>query len=310
MKLLPTKLMPMKPFLPFSIFVSMVIGSTFAMSACTQTTVDIKADDTPMVMERGGEIPSIKSAISCLPDQTALIAAHRGVSENWDMPENSASGLQRLIDEGYLVAEIDVASTKDGTLFLFHDGIWDETSTGKGPISASTDQDLDKILLKSRRGSLASERPLRFTDALDIAENKIYLEIDFKSSASPAEVIDIIQEKDMGDQVVLIAYTSEQAVELQRLAPDMVLSAPGQDKGRGLSPENTLLWMGRDIATVNDKTNTLGYIGMVGRPADTASPGPRRQGKLLVTDFPDEFPPVWGLTSENKAAYQACLTEA
>ena len=153
------------------------------------------------------------------------MAAHRGVSEDWDLPENSASGLQRLIDENYLVAEIDVASTKDGTLFLFHDGVWEDTSTGKGPVSASTSQDLDKILLKSRQGTLASERPLRFGDALDIAKDQLYLEIDFKSSAPKDEVIEIIKEKGMGDQVILIAYTTEQAKELQALAPNMVLSA-------------------------------------------------------------------------------------
>lgn len=260
-------------------------------------------------MAAGNQIAPLRTAIACLPDQTALIAAHRGVSENWDLPENSASGLQRLIDENYLVAEIDVASTKDGTLFLFHDGVWDETSTGKGPVSASTNEDLDKVLLKSRQGTLASERPLRFDDALDMAKNKIYLEIDFKSSAQESEVIEMIKEKDMESQVVLIAYTSEQAEELQALAPNMLLSAPGADNGRGLKPESTLLWMGRSIDTVSTPTNTLAYIGMVGRKNETAQPGPLRQGRLLVTDFPTDFPPIWGLTHESSPAYEACLSE-
>ncbi len=237
------------------------------------------------------------------------MAAHRGVSEDWDLPENSASGLQRLIDENYLVAEIDVASTKDGTLFLFHDGVWEDTSTGKGPVSASTSQDLDKILLKSRQGTLASERPLRFGDALDIAKDQLYLEIDFKSSAPKDEVIEIIKEKGMGDQVILIAYTTEQAKELQALAPNMVLSAPGEDQGLGLKPENTLLWMGRGIDSVTRPTDTLAYIGMVGHLSETTRPGPLRQGKILVTDFPNEFPPIWGLTHDNSGTYETCLSE-
>ncbi|CAM3841230.1 glycerophosphodiester phosphodiesterase family protein [Litorimonas haliclonae] len=298
----------MKPVLTSPLCLSLAFGTVLALTACSQKASQPNTEVSKVNMTAGNQMASIQTAIACLPDEAALIAAHRGVSEEWDLPENSASGLQRLIDENYLVAEIDVASTKDGTLFLFHDGVWDETSTGKGPVSASTSEDLDKILLKSRQGTLASERPLRFDDALEMAKNKIYLEIDFKSSASEFQVIEMITEKGMGDQVVLIAYTSEQAEELQALAPNMLLSAPGEDKGRGLKPENTLLWMGRGIDSISTPTNTLAYIGMVGRKSETAVPGPLRQGKLLVTDFPTDFPPIWGLNQKTSQAYEACLS--
>jgi len=297
----------MKPLTFNPLFISFAMGTVLALSSCSQKTTQPAPDFSAADMTLNSEISSVKTAITCLPEESALIAAHRGVSENWDLPENSASGLQSLIDGNYLVAEVDVASTKDGTLFLFHDGVWEETSTGQGPVSASMAADLDKILLKSRKGTLASERPLTLDAALDLAKDKLYLEIDFKSSAPMSEVIRAINEKEMGDQVILIAYTTEQAAELQALAPNMVLSAPGQDEGRGLNPENTLLWMGRDIASVNNPTDTLGHIGMVGHFSETVKPGPLRKGKLLVTDFPDEFPPILGLTDEKLEVYKNCL---
>lgn len=297
----------MRPLTSNPLYISFAVGAVFALSSCSQMATQPAPDFRAADLTVNNEISSVKTAIACLPEESALMAAHRGVSENWDLPENSASGLQRLIDENYLVAEVDVASTKDGTLFLFHDGVWEETSTGQGPVSASLAADLDEILLKSRKGTLASERPLTLDDALDLAKDKLYLEIDFKSSAPETEVVQAIKQKEMADQVILIAYTSEQAAKLQALAPNMVLSAPGQDDGRGLTPENTLLWMGRDIASVNNPTDTLGHIGMVGRASETARPGPLRKGKLLVTDFPDEFPPILGLTDEKLESYKSCL---
>ena len=298
----------MKSFVPSHLCLVLTMASVIAVSACSQKTGETGLELSVAPLTVKGEIASIKTAIACLPKQAALIAAHRGVSEGWDLPENSASGLQRLIDENYLVAEIDVASTKDGTLFLYHDGVWDDTSTGKGPVSASTTEDLDKILLKSRQGTLASERPLLFDEALSMAKNKLYLEIDFKSSAPEAKVIKAIKARNMGDQVILISYTSEQAAELQALAPNMVLSAPGEDNGRGLKAENTLLWMGRKISTVTEPTNTLGFIGMIDHENETSEAGPLRQGKLLVTDFPSEFPPILGLSHDMSDDYEACLS--
>lgn len=315
----------MKLLLNSSLYTSFALASVLALASCGQKADEQKSDvidtsqkEAPVKNETvktdsentDAGIASIKTAIACLPEQAALIAAHRGISEDWDLPENSASGLQRLMDENYLVAEIDVASTKDGTLFLFHDGVWDETSTGQGPVSATSTYMLNKILLKSRKGTLASERPLHFDQALDMAKDKLYLEIDFKSSAPEAKVIEAIKAKNMGDQVILISYTSEQAEELQALAPNMVLSAPGEDNGKGLKAKNTLLWMGRDIASVTDPTNTLGYIGMIGHKSETAEPGPRQQGKLLVTDFPSEFPPILGLSHDASEAYETCLTDS
>ncbi|MEP1229476.1 MAG: glycerophosphodiester phosphodiesterase family protein, partial [Litorimonas sp.] len=171
-------------------------------------------------------LPPLKAAIECLPKDGAIIAAHRGTSRDWNTAENSISALQKLIKQNYLLAEIDVAGLRDSTMITFHDGVWDDISTGKGPVISTTKESLEKILLKTRKGTYTSDRPPLFEDMLQTAKGKIYLEIDFKSSANMQNVISTIKKYDMSDQVLLIAYTKNQAKKLRNLAPNMLLSSP------------------------------------------------------------------------------------
>jgi glycerophosphoryl diester phosphodiesterase len=243
------------------------------------------------------------SVLKCLPTENALVAAHRGTSRAWDIPENSLEALDRIINHGTLIAEIDVAGLKSGEQILFHDGVWDRKSTGKGPVASSTWDQAEKILLKSFAGTLSSERPPLLTDVLDSAKDKIFLEIDFKSSAKTDIVLKQIRERDMSDQVVLIAYTSQRAKELYNLAPEMIISAPGNDRGRDLNPNKTLLWMGRDISTDLDPTETLGYIGLLGKDdnkSTKASPS-----VFLVSDWPTDHSAIIGDLDNTKM--KSCL---
>ena len=250
--------------------------------------------------------PSFRKVIDCLPDSAALMASHRGTSRNWSVPENSLSGLNRLIVDGYKVAEIDVASTRDGVLFTFHDGVWEDMSTGKGAVARTKYAELEKILLKTRDGRLTSERPPLFTDMLALAKDRIYLEIDFKSSAKYESVLKAIRDADMADQVLLIAYSSGQAKKLSRLAPEMLLSVP-PDSAR---PEN-LVWFGTsavDDPRVEDILNMgAGVIGRIWKNKDPRNFGALlRNSKLVVTDYIDQYDPIMGL--KDKAGYEACLS--
>ncbi len=235
---------------------------------------------------------SFADVLACVPKDNAIIAAHRGVSRAWDIPENSLEGLRRLIDEGTLIAEIDVAGLKSGEQILFHDGVWERKSTGTGPVASSTLEDVEKILLKSFSGTLSSERPPFLEDALKASKGKIFLEIDFKSSAKTDDVLRMIRDNDMADQVVLIAYTSERAKELHALAPEMLISAPGEDKGEGLTPEKTLLWMGRNIDQATEPTQALGYIGLVSREDDVKAKA--ANAVFLVSDWSTDLPAIVG----------------
>jgi len=233
------------------------------------------------------------------------MASHRGTSRSWNLPENSLSALNKLIQNGYKIAEIDIASTRDGALFTFHDGVWEEGSTGKGAVAATNSAELEKILLKTRRGTITSERPPLLTDMLALAKDRIYLEIDFKSSAKYEPVLKAIRQADMADQVVLIAYSDGQARKLARLAPDMLLSVPPSSA----RPES-LVWFGADA--VGDPQvkaiRNIGadIIGRVWKRRDERQLGTMlKNANLVVTDYIEQYDPIMGL--KDQAGYQACL---
>lgn len=187
--------------------------------------------------------PSLVEAMRCLSDSGPIIALHRGRDKGKDQAENALQVLKTAYRNGFVMVEIDVAQTKDGTLFLFHDGVWDEKTTGKGVVAASSTEYLDKLILKTPRGKLTSYRPSHLDEVLSWSKDKIYLEIDFKSSSNKRDVIDMIKAANMGDQVVLISYNDKQAQRLARMAPDMMIST-SNPQARRKNPQ--LAWLGTD----------------------------------------------------------------
>jgi len=252
----------------------------------------------------------LRKTLECLPRKAAMIAAHRGTDENWnDIAENSIGGLKALIDHGTKMAEIDVAGLKDGTLITFHDGVWDDISTGKGPIASSRLSDLDSILLKSRKGGLTSDRPPLFTDMLKTAKGKIYLEIDFKSSADPKAVIQAIRKAGMADHVLLIAYNPKQASQFEHLAPEMLRSNPTAAAQKGHA-----VWLGYNVGDGNTATSLKQkgnfIIGRIGDPSRQPSLNVlTRTADILVTDKAERYDGVIGLSRNDLAEYVACLAK-
>ncbi|PHR91625.1 MAG: hypothetical protein COA69_10535 [Robiginitomaculum sp.] len=221
------------------------------LSSCQEPT---STANKARVDERDGNITPISSVLdmfSCKPAHVAFVAAHRGTVEASAFPENALQSLQALHANGVPFAEIDVARLKDGTQILFHDGVWDKRSTGTGPIVASDWDASQKLLLKDTNGQLTSIRPSRFEDVLAWAKNRMYLEIDFKSSADPAQIISAIRAANMINQVILISYNTDQAVSLHKLAPKAALSVGISKIGdvkaleaRGIPTEVMTAWTG------------------------------------------------------------------
>lgn len=267
------------------------------MTACQSTETTESVKPAAETSEASLFDYSLAEVLACVPEQGALVAAHRATSRSWDIPENGIGGLKRLLEAGTLIAEIDIAGLKSGEQILYHDGTWDRKSTGTGPVASSTFADREKILLKSFAGTLSAERPPLFEDVLKLTKGKMFLEVDFKSSAKTDKVLKLIRDYEMENHVVLIAYTTERAQELHALAPEMLISAPGEDKGEGITPEKTLLWVGRNLDQVTEPTNALGYIGLVSRDDNVEAKA--LNGVFIVSDYADELPAIVGGVKES-----------
>jgi len=281
----------------------------FILTACDNAAVT--ETKNPAQNEIKTSLPPLADYINCLPQETALVAAHRGTARNSKYPENSMSALKALLKEGYLVSEIDVAGLKDGVHILYHDGVWDEKSTGKGPIASSTWIDAQRVLLEDTKGQLSADRPIKFGDYLQAAKGKIYLEIDFKSSSKYERVIELIRKNDMVDQVILISYNEGQSRKLAKLAPDMMLSV-GSDEALGQTrykPNQIAAWIGYDVDNASLVKNLQDKdIPILGRVKKDWSSKAANVSDLLVTDDVFDHRPIAGLNKNNKTELESCLT--
>ena len=288
-----------------------------ALTACKQTVATNDPEDTIVKDAIISAAYPLRKQFACLPREAAFIAAHRGVSKGEGFAENSKSSLEALIKHGILIAEVDVAGLKDGTHILYHDGVWEEKSTGQGEVVASRWADAQKILLNDTDGKVTADRPAKLADILSLAKDKIYLEIDFKSSAIYKTVIDMVRTSGMADRVILIAYNENQARRLAQLAPEMLLSVGIRDmddveslKSAGVKAVNMNAWLGRgpydrDVVDSLDRAS----IPILAWPTRNQMQGGALPASLLVTDYAFDYDPVIGLSDEGFQIYKSCLSE-
>lgn len=294
---------------------ALLFGAVLALGAC-KAPVTIESDEDVTVTD--GIISAaypLRQQFACLPKEAAMLAAHRAVSKGAGYAENSGGSLKALMEKGILVAEVDVAGLKDGTHILYHDGVWEDKSTGQGAVAASTWSDAEKILLEDTEGNLTADRPIKLSDVLAMTKDKMYLEIDFKSSAKYEVVIDSIRNAGMADRVVLIAYNDRQAKRMAELAPDMLLSVGIKSmddvttlERAGVKRANMNAWVGRgpfDDSLIAD-LNASG-IPILAWPGKNYVDETSGSAHLIVSDYALDHEPIVGLTKSNRSAYFACL---
>lgn len=263
---------------------------------------------------KAAELP-LRKHLQCLPKEAAFVAGHRGTSKKEDLPENSRSSLNALINHGVLIAEVDVVGLKDGTHALFHDGVWEEKTTGKGAVASTPWDKAQKFLLKDTDGDYSADRLISLKDALELSKDRLYLEIDFKSSAKYETVINMIRKANMSDQVILISYSKGQARKLARLAPEMLLSVGADSiaeiallEKEGVKRKNMAIWMGdgpyeSTFITYLDNAK----IPVLAWPREGARKQALGPAAIAVTDYALQKTPIEGLTSQGQESYESCL---
>lgn len=246
--------------------------------------------------------------MECLPPDAALVAAHRGTSESYNEPENSLSALERLIERGIMMAEIDIAAIADGTPIIFHDGVWDYHTSDVGPVVSTPPEQFARLRLKTTDGLISGESVPTLGAMLDAAKDRIYLEVDFKTSADMSGVIEMIRDRDMVDQVVLIATNDEEAAALAPYMSDFLMSLP-QSRGPNAKGPKQGVWIGsnwRDGA--EQKLGARHYaIGAQWQKNPSQLPKAARALDILVTDQAQRYAAVAGL--ESTAAFRNCITQ-
>jgi glycerophosphoryl diester phosphodiesterase len=152
-----------------------------------------------------------------------LVSAHRG-GPRPGFPENALETLEETLARAPALAEIDIAQSADGVLFLMHDDDLSRTTTGEGLAAEATWATLQTLRLKDNDGRATDYRIPRLADILQWAEGKTVLQLDFKRSARYEDVAQAVAAANAERRVILIAYTMAQAQKLHRLTPDAMIS--------------------------------------------------------------------------------------
>lgn len=230
--------------------------AVFLATACGQPADPTATASTEAAApaERPAAAPPAKdmaSRLDCVRQSGGvMIIGHRG-GPTRDYPENAIETLQRTFDAGTKAMEIDVAETSDDQLVLMHDDDLDRTTTGTGLVVDQTLADIQALKLETG-SKLTDFSPPTLQAALDWAvRTGATLELDRKRSAAFQPVIAAIRDADAEDHVIVITYTDEQAVQMHRLAPDLVITATinsidhlDQLVGKGIRADRLIAWTG------------------------------------------------------------------
>jgi glycerophosphoryl diester phosphodiesterase len=138
-----------------------------------------------------------------------LVAAHRGA---WgSAPENSLAAVAQAIDLGADIVELDVRATADGALILHHDATVDRMCNGSGDVQSLSLRQIRHLHLRAGAGSglgqppLTSEPPATLGAALELARDRIIVNIDTKDRAQATRVAQFVVAAGMADQVFVKA---------------------------------------------------------------------------------------------------------
>lgn len=131
------------------------------------------------------------------------IVAHRGVWQ--DAPENSLLSIQRAIDAGYDVVEIDVRRTLDGEFVLLHDDTLERMAGLTSEPEQLTLQQLTSMPLRNRDGgpdnAVTNQKLPSLRDVFELTRDKILIHLDIKHRHVIPEVLAYAQKMGVDQQV-------------------------------------------------------------------------------------------------------------
>ncbi len=167
---------------------------------------------------------SLPGFLSCMDGRSLLIAAHRGGPSD-RRAENALSTLNATILAAPALLEVDVSKTSDDVLILFHDETLDRTTNGSGPAYRPW-QDLQSLLLRDLSGRVTADHIPRLTDVLTWARDRAVLQLDRRGEADWEDIAAAVQQADMEERVIAIAYSINEVQRIHALLPRTMISVP------------------------------------------------------------------------------------
>jgi glycerophosphoryl diester phosphodiesterase len=160
--------------------------------------------------------------------RSPIIIAHRG-GRNW-APENTMAAFKKCIEVGCDGIECDVQRCKTGELVVIHDEMLERTTSGTGPVSEKTYDEI-RSLDAGKWYSIAFSRETVPTlkEVLDLADGKLILSLEIKNApvSYPGIEDDLIAQLDKyqhPDKVVISSFDHDLLHRIHLKAPKYKLA--------------------------------------------------------------------------------------
>lgn len=157
---------------------------------------------------------------------TFINCAHRGASGH--APENTLSSMQKAIEMGAHMSELDVQQTADDELVLFHDDKLNRTSTGKGYLWEKTLAELRVLDAGSWYAKEFTGEPIpTLEEVIELVRGKMHLNIEVKLHGHERNVaklvVDKIRQANFGEECIVTSFGHAVADSIKALAPELTV---------------------------------------------------------------------------------------
>ncbi|MFT5706668.1 MAG: glycerophosphoryl diester phosphodiesterase [Oceanospirillaceae bacterium] len=153
--------------------------------------------------------------------QNVMVAAHRAC---WRLaPENSIEAIEKCIQLGVDMVEIDVRRTRDGHLIILHDETLNRTTNGVGLVSERTLAEVSELQLKEHQGgdgiALTEYHIPTLEEALRAGKGKILINLDAKDEVRD-QAYALTESLGMTDQIVIkkVINSPDEVQRVQNMA--------------------------------------------------------------------------------------------
>ncbi len=166
---------------------------------------------------------------SCMNKKEPLVIGHRGAMGH--VTENTLASVQKALDMGVDMIEIDVFNIESGETVVFHDDTVDRLSNGGGKIEEYNIVDLRQLILDG------NHQIPTLQDILTLIDNKVRLNIELKG-ANTAQRVNFITDyyiKEKGwtlDNFLISSFRWDELKAMRALNPEIPIAI--------LTPEDPL----------------------------------------------------------------------
>ena len=202
------------------------------------------------------------------PGRRPSILSHRG-SPPSDFPENCLPTYQLAFSAAPCWIEVDIRKSRDGVFVLNHDARLDRSTTGTGPLSDCTFEQLRELRLRDLAGNPTAHRIATFEEVMEWARDRTVMFLDIKEG-QPAygEVLSYVRERDALKFSVTLTYCIEDTLAAYRLAPDSVIYGRATDEETarellecGIPHEQLVAWINDDTPQdIYDRLHDRGIL--------------------------------------------------